>query len=76
VIIVRLREEIARGQSVTKYAVYGTTDDAWHVLSRGTTIGYTKLDRFTPSPVRRVKVAIDDAMAAPEPITVGLYGTE
>ncbi len=74
--IVRLKEEIARGQSVTKYAVYGTTDDAWRVLSRGTTIGYTKLDRFTPSPVRRIKVAIDDAIAAPEPITVGLYGAE
>jgi alpha-L-fucosidase len=74
--IARLEEEIAHGQSVAKYTVYGATDDAWRVLSRGTTIGYTKLDRFTPSPVRRVKVAIDDAMAAPEPITVGLYGTE
>jgi hypothetical protein len=61
---------------VAKYTVYGAADDAWRVLSRGTTIGYTKLDRFTPSPVRRVKVAVDDAIVAAEPITVRLYGAE
>jgi alpha-L-fucosidase len=74
--IARLQEEIAHGQSVAKYTLYGASDDAWRVLSRGTTIGYTKLDRFAPTPVRRIKVVIDDAMATPEPITLGVYGPE
>ena len=74
--IARLQEEITGGQSVAKYTLYGATEEAWRVLSRGTTIGYTKLDRFAPTPVRRIKVVIDDAMATPEPITLKVYGPE
>jgi alpha-L-fucosidase len=70
---VRIEEEIARGQAVARYAVYGSDGGPWQVLSRGTTIGYAKLDRFAPTAVRRVRLVIEDAVAAPEPVTVRLY---
>ncbi|MGE5099182.1 MAG: alpha-L-fucosidase, partial [Deltaproteobacteria bacterium] len=74
--ITRIEEDIARGQLVAKYTVYGANDEPWRVLARGTTIGYTKLDRFAATSVRRVKVVIEDALATPEPIAVRVYAVE
>jgi len=74
--IARLQEDITRGQSVSKYTIYGTTDDNWRALSRGTTIGYTKLDRFAPTPARRVKVVIENSLTAPEPAVLKIYGAD
>ena len=71
--ITRLQEDITQGQSVAKYTIFGATDDAWRELARGTTIGYTKLDRFAPTTVRRVKVVIEDAVAAPQPIVLNVF---
>jgi alpha-L-fucosidase len=70
--LARLEEDIARGQSVMRYTVSGEIGNEWRVLSRGTTIGYTKLDRLTPATVRRVRVAIE-SLTTPEPIAVRLY---
>jgi len=70
--LARLEEDIARGQSVMRYTVSGEIGNEWRVLSRGTTIGYTKLDRLTPATVRRVRVAIE-FLTTPEPIAVRLY---
>ena len=72
--IVRLEEDITRGQIVAAYRVeWGGDDGAWKLFSRGTTIGNTKLDRTTPVTTRRVRVLIDDAIATPEPIGVSLF---
>ena len=71
--VVRIEEDIARGQAVARYAVHGSDGGPWHVLSRGSTIGYAKLDRFAPTGVRRIRLVIEDAVAAPEPVTVRLY---
>jgi alpha-L-fucosidase len=71
--IARLQENIARGQRVASYTLSGESSGGWHVLSRGTTIGYTKLDRFEPTRVSRVRLSIDDAVATPEAVTIGLY---
>ncbi|HTR78648.1 MAG TPA: alpha-L-fucosidase, partial [Gemmatimonadaceae bacterium] len=70
----RLGEHIARGQTVSRYTLLGADTGDWSTLSTGSTIGYARLDRFVPVPVRRVKLVIDEAAAAPEPITVQLYG--
>ena len=70
----RLAEDIARGQRVARYTLSGAEDGDWRVLSRSTTIGYAKLDRFEPARVRRVRLTIDDAVAAPEFVTVRLFG--
>src|SRR2546425_6202295 len=64
--LVRLEEDIAHGQRVARYAVVGAGESgAWSELVRGETIGYRKLDRFAPASVRRVRVVVEDAVAAP-----------
>ncbi len=70
---VRLGENISRGQVVASYRVEGEGEDGvWRELTRGTTIGYAKLDRVRGS-VRRLRVTIEDAIAEPEPITLQAY---
>ena len=72
--IARAAENIERGQLVARYTVHGADDGDWRVLSRGTTIGYARIDRFEPVAVRRVRVTIDEAIAEPERVTVKLFG--
>jgi len=72
--IVRLEEDIVQGQRVARYAVHGTVDGTWQELSRGTTVGYRKLDRFDAVPVRRVRVTVEAAVASlPSRLRIGLY---
>ena len=74
--VTRLQEDITKGQSVAKYTIFGSADDAWRELARGTTVGYTKLDRFAPTTIRRVKVVIEDAVATPEPVALKVFAAE
>jgi alpha-L-fucosidase len=71
--LARLGEDIARGQSVARYTLTGTSGEDWRVLSRGTTIGYTKLDPLPTATVRRVRLTIDESLSTPEPTAVRLY---
>jgi len=71
--VARLEEDIARGQSVARYTLYGAVDDDWKALAHGSTIGYAKLDRFEPVPVRRVRLTIEEAAEIPEGVAVRLY---
>jgi alpha-L-fucosidase len=73
VAVARLEEDITRGQNVARYTLYGAVDRDWRVLSHGSTIGYTKLDRFEPVTVRRVRLGIEGAAGMPHDITVKLY---
>ncbi len=68
-----LREDIARGQTVSRYRLDGLVGDDWRVLSRGTTIGYRKLDRFESVSVSAVRLTIEDAIDEPGPVTVALF---
>jgi alpha-L-fucosidase len=75
--IARLAEDIASGQHVARYALYGHTTGAsggaWNVLAHGSTIGYAKLDQVVSLPVRRVRLVIEDAVAEPRPVALTLY---
>ena len=71
--VIDLRENIARGQVVARYTVEGSDGGEWQTLSRGTTIGCRKLDRIAPSPVRRVRLRIEEAAGKSEPLTLRLY---
>jgi alpha-L-fucosidase len=71
--IADMQENIADGQIVARYVLEGTIGADWFVLSRGTTIGYRKLDRFTPVQVSRVRLTIEDALDTPRPVTLALY---
>ena len=71
--VVRLEENISRGQIVAAYRIDGAGEDgAWRELSRGTTIGHARLDRVEGK-VRRLRVTIEDAVAEPEEIDVKAY---
>ena len=74
--VIDLREDVIQGQAVARYAVLGSTGGEWRPLSQGTTIGYRKLDRFSPTSVRRVRVEILDAVVPPSRIAVSLYAEE
>jgi alpha-L-fucosidase len=71
--VVRLAEDITRGQRVARYRVQASEDSDWRDVSRGTTIGYTKLDRVAPGRARRVRVLVEEAVAPPEPMRAELY---
>jgi alpha-L-fucosidase len=71
--IVRLEEEIARGQAVARYTISGSDGGEWRTLARGTTIGHARLDRFEPATVRRLRVAIEEAIQPPEKVGVRAY---
>lgn len=74
VTIVRLEEDITQGQRVASYSVMGESGGVWKTLSRGTTIGYAKLDRFLPTQVGRIRVSIEEAIGVPRPLAVRVYG--
>ena len=73
--IVDLSEDITHGQLVARYSVEGFDGSAWRMLSRGTTIGYRKLDRLPPIAVQRVRLTIDEAVAKPRPVALRLMGS-
>jgi alpha-L-fucosidase len=64
---VRLEEDIARGQRVASYRL-----EAEQPLSRGTTIGYAKIDRFPEVTTRQVRLMIE-TVDTPERPVVKLY---
>jgi alpha-L-fucosidase len=78
--IADLREDIAQGQRVARYVVEGLLggrpDGAWRTLSRGTTVGYRKLDRFTPVRVSRVRWRIEESSGTPVLAGIRLHSGE
>lgn len=64
---VRLAEDIAQGQAVSKYVISGFDGTNWLELSTGTTIGYAKIDRITsPAAIHRLRVNVTETVAEPE----------
>ena len=64
---VRLEEDITRGQRVMTYFL-----EAEELFSRGTTIGYAKIDRFPAVTTRRLRLYIETVDVPQRPI-VRLY---
>ena len=73
--VVRIEENIARGQAIAKHVVTASDGGEWRELARGTTVGYARLHRFEPITARRVRVTIEDAAAPPEPVVIKVYPT-
>lgn len=72
--LARIGEDIRRyGQLVAKHAVYGQVGSEWRLLAGGSTIGYARLHRFPPVPVRAVRVVIEEALDAPGRVALALY---
>jgi len=65
-----MREDIARGQVVSRYTLEGATDASakrWQLLSQGTTIGYRRLDRFSPTRIRGLRLTLETVAPLAEP---------
>jgi len=73
--IARLEEPIERGQAVAAHTLSVSDGGPWQVLERGSTVGYARLVRFPPTQVRRIKLTVDQAVAAPEQVHLRLYGS-
>jgi alpha-L-fucosidase len=71
--IADLREDISQGQSVARYVVEGFSNGAWRELSTGTTIGYRKLDRFSPIAVERARVRVLESVGTAGPVSLRLF---
>lgn len=71
--VVRLEEDIAQGQRIARYVVSGAVDNDWRELARGATIGYRKLDSIVATPLRKLRVVVEDAVETPLPLRIGVY---
>jgi alpha-L-fucosidase len=71
--LVDLAEAIEHGQVVANYVVEGSDGGPWRELSRGTTIGYRKIDRFPGVPVGRLRLTIVQALDTPRPIRIRAF---
>ena len=75
--VIRLEENITRGQRVARYTISGAFGgDELKPIVSGTTIGYTKLERLSPPRrLSRIRLTIEDAVAEPEQIRVRIFST-
>ena len=70
---VRMEEPIVLGQRVKSYRIEMRAGRTWRTVAKGTTIGYRKLDRFSPVETARVRLVIEGARACPLISCFGLY---
>jgi alpha-L-fucosidase len=68
-----IREYIPEGQRVEAYALEVWDGTSWQACSRGTTIGYKKLDRFPDTTATKVRLIIQKSRAAPLIRELGLF---
>lgn len=72
---VRLEENIERGQSVAGFSIHGEEPTGWRELARGATVGYARIERFTPVTVSAIRVVIEEAVTSIDSLTVRVFGT-
>jgi len=70
--VVRLAEDVTRGQRVSRFSVTANVGSSWREIAGGATIGYARLERVVPITVQRVRVTIETVDAVRE-ISVSLY---
>jgi alpha-L-fucosidase len=70
---VRLEESIENGQSVARFSVHGEESSGWRELARGTTVGYARIERFTPVAVSAIRVVVEEAIAPVPMPTIRIF---
>ena len=70
--MVRLAEDIARGQSVARYTLEASNGGAWSGLARGTTVGYARIDRFPAIAVRKLRLVVEGSVGTPSRVTLSV----
>ena len=71
--IARLSENIEAGQRVSAYSLRAMDGEGWREVSRGTTVGYAKIERFPSVTTRRLRVVVSDAVEPANPVTLSLH---
>jgi len=71
--IAAIQENIALGQRIAGYRIECLYGNTWQTISCGTTIGYKKLDRFPTVEAQRVRLVIEQSLAAPTIASFALY---
>lgn len=71
--IADLREDITRGQYVSRYHLAGWGGAEWFTVARGTTIGHRKLDRFAPVTVQRLRLDVEGAPEQPPRVELKVW---
>ena len=71
-----IQEDITRGQRVEKFSVEVFSNDMWHLVAEGTTIGYKRLLRFTDCKAERLRVTIEASRGTANIQNIGLYYAE
>lgn len=69
----RLSEPIDQGQSVSRWSLHAMSGGEWRPISRGTTIGYARMEKLEPVTAQRVKLVVEDAVEAPRRVGVVIY---
>jgi alpha-L-fucosidase len=71
--IARLEEPIERGQVVSSFELAAAAEgEDFAPIARGTTIGYARLERFTPRSVRRMRLTTVHLVGTPQ-LVIRLY---
>lgn len=70
-----LRERIEHGQAVSRYRVDALVGGAWSTVSRGTTIGAKKIDRFAAVTSDRWRVVVEESAAPARIGDVGMFAS-
>jgi hypothetical protein len=60
-----LMEDYREGERIREYVVEGLRDGQWRELSKGTSVGRKKIDRFRPVQVNRVRLRVTRFAAEP-----------
>jgi alpha-L-fucosidase len=60
-----IQEDIRKGQRIRAYRVEGLVDGEWKEVSRGTSVGYKKIDRFSPEEVEQIRLKVTESAAEP-----------
>ncbi len=70
-----LMEDIRKGQRVKKYEVYfqSPTKHEWKRLSKGTSIGYKKIDSFKATTLHRIKIVVKEYLDLPSFSRIAFY---
>jgi alpha-L-fucosidase len=71
--VARIQEPVALGQRVQAYRLDVWDGQAWQTISRGTTVGHKKLDRFETVTAQRVRLVVEQARACPLIAEFGLH---
>jgi alpha-L-fucosidase len=70
---VRIEEPITLGQAVAAHTVSLADGGQFRELAKGTTVGYARIHRVTPTAARRLRVSVENAAAPAEPLTIKVY---